>query len=95
MSTSSGTVEFSSIAILWGADDIWVETLEAKSSDQTIHGLQTISSIVILGGADNGAKIVSAVVVTSLRCNTIIWSTWNYNKKTHKVTQYQDMINAK
>ena len=74
MSTSSGTVEFSSIAILWGADDIWVETLEAKSSDQTIHGLQTISSIAILGGADNGAKIVSAVDKINQIVIVIIWT---------------------
>ena len=46
---------------MWGAehaDDIsgQVETLEAKSSR-----IADISSIAILGGADNGAKIVSAV----------------------------------
>ena len=27
-----------------------------------------------------------------LRCNTIIRSTCNYNKNTHKVTRYQDMM---
>ena len=50
---------------------------EAKSSEltKTIHGLQTISSIAILGGADNRAKIVSAV-----GCWTTL-AVWLFNNK--------------
>ena len=73
MSTSSGTVEFSSIAILWGAkhaDDIsgQVETLEAKSS------LIADNFFDILGGADNGAKIVSTVDKINQIVIVIIWT---------------------